>query len=319
MKEEFLISSRRDFIKRLVALPLCLEWGGQLLGATLPVTSNKTGAVIDTHTHFYDPTRPGGVPWPTRSDPVLYRKALPPDFQALPKPRPVCGVIVIEASPLLEDNQWVLDLAAAHPLIIGFIGHLPVGTPEFVHHFERFAANPIFRGIRIGADVMKQDFDRVRSDLARLAEKNLTLDCLCNAAMLPDIVRLAQALPDLRIVIEHVAQVRIDGKAPDSKWEAGLRAVAKQPNVFCKLSGLVDATHRADGTAPRTAAFYRPVLDSLWLSFGPERLIYGSNWPVCERFASYATVQGIIDDYVTPKGSHAIDAIFRLNARRGYF
>lgn len=320
--------SRRDFIKGLFALPLCLEFGRRMMGptdalasveassASLPRTDARS--VIDTHVHFYDPTRPGGVPWPDKSDRILYRKVMPSDYQALPKPRPVAGVIVIEASPWLEDNQWVLDLAASNPLIVGFIGNLPVGTPAFVRHLDRFAANPVFRGIRIGADCLKRNFDMVRADLARLAEKNLTLDCLGDSTMLPDVGRLAQAVPDLRIMIDHVALVRIDGGTPDPGWEAGIKAVARHPNVFCKLSGLAEATGRADGSAPRAMVFYRPVLDLLWSAFGPDRLMYGSNWPVCERFASCATVQGIVEEYVTAKGSTAFDVVFRLTADRAY-
>src|SRR5882757_7999637 len=82
--------------------------------------------VIDTHTHFYDPTRAQGVPWPPREDKLLYRTVLPRDYRALPVPRSVTGTVVVEASPWVEDNQWVLDLAAHDPFIVGLVGGLPV-------------------------------------------------------------------------------------------------------------------------------------------------------------------------------------------------
>ena len=125
-------------------------WASALRAApNQPATGTGGFSLIDTHTHFYDPSRPQGVPWPPREDKLLYRPVLPKDYRALPVPRPVTGTVVVEASPWLEDNQWVLDLAANDPFIVGLVGNLPVGTKEFAGHLKRFAANKLFRGIRI--------------------------------------------------------------------------------------------------------------------------------------------------------------------------
>jgi predicted TIM-barrel fold metal-dependent hydrolase len=106
---------------------------------------------IDAHTHFYDPRRPGGIPWPSKGDTVLYRPVLPDDLWRV-APR-LTGTVVVEASPRLEDNQWILDLAETDQhtdqRIVGCVGHLTPGTPEFASHLTRFAANRLFRGIRI--------------------------------------------------------------------------------------------------------------------------------------------------------------------------
>ena len=106
--------------------------------------------IIDTHTHFYDPTRPEGVPWPNPNDEVLYRRVMPEDYKALAVPEGVTGTVVVEASKWLEDNQWILDLAAAEPFIVGFVGHLEP-TADFKNNLNRFSANPLFRGIRLGS------------------------------------------------------------------------------------------------------------------------------------------------------------------------
>src|SRR5215467_10014461 len=103
--------------------------------------------IIDTHTHFYDPTRAQGVPWPEPGDEVLYRRVLPEDYKRLAVPEGVTGTVVVEASQWLEDNQWILDLAAREPFIVGFVGNLQPGAQDYAASLDRFAANPLFRGI----------------------------------------------------------------------------------------------------------------------------------------------------------------------------
>src|ERR1041385_4920670 len=104
--------------------------------------------IIDTHTHFYDPTRPQGVPWPEPTDELLYRRVLPEDYKALAVPEGVTGTVVVEASQWVEDNDWILGLAAEEPFIVGFVGNLQPGAEGFGENLDRFAANPLFRGIR---------------------------------------------------------------------------------------------------------------------------------------------------------------------------
>ena len=135
--------------------------------------------IIDTHTHFYDPSRPQGVPWPTPDNPLLYRTVLPEHCKALALPAGVTGTVVVEASSWLEDNQWILDLAAQDGFLVGLVGHIDPNRPEFAAELERFAANPLFRGIRCGgrafADITQGLF---LADMALLAAKNLALDVL---------------------------------------------------------------------------------------------------------------------------------------------
>jgi L-fuconolactonase len=109
-------------------------------------------AVIDTHTHFYDPTRADGVPWPTaEEDRLLYRTVLPDDFMAVAGPCGVTGTVIVEASPRYEDNAWVLEQAERHHCIVGLCGSVQPNRPEFAAEIRNLAANPLFRGIRVGA------------------------------------------------------------------------------------------------------------------------------------------------------------------------
>src|SRR5687768_6475890 len=127
--------NRREFLGTMAALAAGC--------AHLPVP----GGILDTHTHFYDPTRPEGVPWPPKDDRFLHRTVLPEEFAAMARPLGVSGTIVVEASSRVEDNQWVLDLARNNPIIKGMVGHLKPGKANFARDLNRFAANPLFCGI----------------------------------------------------------------------------------------------------------------------------------------------------------------------------
>lgn len=287
-------------------------------GRAADATSYPT--VIDTHTHFYDPHRAQGVPWPPKDNRTLYRTILPPDYRALPQPAPVAGTVVVEASPWVEDNQWILDLAGRDPFILGFIGNLPVGTPECGPLLERFARNPILRGLRVQGAALASGLTRKEftNDLAALAERGLVLDVVGTPAMLPDVARLARALPRLTIVIDHLAGVSLAAGTVAEEWRRDLAAVAKCERVVAKVSGLPEATGRTDGSAPREEAAYRPALDVLWELFGADRLVYGSNWPVCELFSDLATVQRLTLAFCARHDAAVMARVMRTNAVRVY-
>lgn len=273
--------------------------------------------MIDTHTHFYDPSRPQGVPWPPRENQLLYRTVLPHDAQALAAPEGVTGTVVVEASAWLEDNQWILDLAAENSFIVGLVGHIDPNRPEFGAELERFAANPLFRGIRCGGryfeDVEQGSF---LADMALLAAKHLQLDVLVRKEHFDGLITLAQRAPDLRIVIDHIAHMPIDGNAITAEWVAHYGRLAAQPNLFMKVSALMEQSTLQP--APADLDFYRPTLDTLWHAFGEDRLIYGSNWPVCERSGSYGQGIAIVKGYFQEKGEAAYQKYFWQNAQAVY-
>ncbi|RKU37153.1 amidohydrolase [Candidatus Poribacteria bacterium] len=273
--------------------------------------------IIDTHTHFYEPSRPEGVPWPNPNDEVLYRTVMPDDYKALAVPEGVTGTVVVEASKWVEDNQWILDLAAEEPFIVGFVGHLEPDDAHFARDLERFAANPLFRGIRIGSGHLRAIGDKtVLGNIEKLAEKNLTLDLLIAPALLSAIPALVEHTPAMHVVINHIAGVQVDGNPPDAAWVNAINEVARYPNIYCKVSGL--AEHTGQIPAPSDPGYYAPTIDVLWDAFGEDRLIYGSNWPVSERFASYATVQQIVNAYFSAKGEAVTAKFFAQNAKTAY-
>jgi L-fuconolactonase len=273
--------------------------------------------IIDTHTHFYDPSRPQGVPWPATDNALLYRTVLPAHWRKLAEPEGVTGTVVVEASSWLEDNQWLLDLADNDPSIVGLVGHIDPNRPEFARELARFARHPRFRGIRCGghhfADVMRGSF---LADMARLASSNLQLDVLVRHEHFQGLITLAQRVPELRIVIDHIGHMPIDGQPVQPVWRDHYRRLADQSNISMKVSALMEQS--IIQPAPADITFYRPTLDVLWESFGEDRLIYGSNWPVSDRSGDYRQGFGIVQAYFAEKGKAAWEQYFWQNAQRVY-
>ena len=273
--------------------------------------------IIDTHTHFYDPNRPQGVPWPPENNKLLYRTVLPEHHKALAVPEGVTGTVVVEASLWLEDNAWILNLAAQDPYIVGLVGHIDPNRPEFGAELARFSAHPLFRGIRCGArsfeDVEQGTF---LADMETLAGLDLELDVLIRQPHLNDLLSLARHLPELRIVVNHIAHMPIDGKAVPSKWIDTYNQIATHPNVWIKVSAVMEQS--TIQPAPADVDFYRPALDALWAAFGEDRVIYGSNWPVCERAGTFKQSIDIVKAYVRGKSQEAWDKYFWQNGKAAY-
>ncbi|WP_397569581.1 amidohydrolase family protein [Schlesneria sp. T3-172] len=276
--------------------------------------------IIDAHTHFYDPSRPEGIPWPSKEDSALYRTVLPPEFRRATAPYGVTGTVIIEASPWVEDNQWLLDLADADPFVAGIVGNLSPGEESFGKLLARFSKNPLYRGIRIGSDLLASGLEKPSflADLRKMNDANLQLDVNGGIESLPLVDRLAKLLPDFRIAINHLANVRIDGKEPPAEWSRGLKDCAAHQNVFLKVSALTEGARTAEHMPPVETDYYRPILETAWKTFGEDRLIYGSDWPVSDRAAPYKVVIQIVKDFFGDKGQTATEKFFAKNATVAY-
>ncbi len=305
-------------MKRRTACKLALggvaaAWTSRV-GATAPTVASR---IVDTHTHFYDPTRPQGVPWPTPGTP-LFRPVYPRDWLALAEPHGIRETVVVEASKWKEDNDWILALAEKEKCIVGFVGNLQPGDTTFPEDLKRLAGNPIFRGIRVSGHSLLDHWEKLEflAGLKRMAELGLSLDVngLADPAV---IARLAERVPALRIVIDHCGNCG-DPQKLKPVWQEGMLACGKQPQVFCKVSGLPEMTATPPGEAPTDTAYYRPVLDHLWTAFGEDRLIFGSNWPVSDKGTSYDGVFKIVSGYFAGRGAEACEKYFWKNSRVAY-
>lgn len=282
--------------------------------------ANAPSTIIDAHAHFYDPSRPGGVPWPPKEDALLYRTVLPAEYRRLTAPLGIRGVIEVEASPLVEDNQWILDLIAREPVIVGTVGDIEPGKPGFGRYLERFHRNDRFLGIRCG-DHWGRNFARGSvqpafvSDLELVAAAGLEMDAVGGPLLLESLVRLTDRIPDLRVVIDHMPYDPPQYPSDLARYKGALREIGKRKQIYCKVSSVL---RRSAAGVSTDVATYRPALDELWDVFGPDRLIYGSNWPVSDRVAPYASVFQVVFDYFTAKGKPAADKYFWQNAKAVY-
>jgi predicted TIM-barrel fold metal-dependent hydrolase len=275
--------------------------------------------IIDTHTHFGEPSCPKEA---------LYRTELPDAYKAVAIPEGVTGTVVTESSVDIEDNQWTLDQADKDPFIVGLIGHLDPFSEAFDRDLDRFAADVRFCGFRLHANCCHQYTgqphqgvdpipERLLKSLTRLVEKDLALDLHGGCEYFDYFAELYRRVDGLRVVINHMGECGpLTTGAPRAEWVAGIRRIASLPNAYCKVSALVQMAVQIP--APADPAFYHQVTDVVWNAFGAERLIYASNWPQIERVSDFATEHRIVACYFSEKGADAERKFFWKNAKRVY-
>jgi L-fuconolactonase len=260
---------------------------------------------IDTHIHLYDTTRPKGVPWPPKDDTVLYKPFLRKDFNRAAKPAGVTGVVIVEASNRPEDNQWVLDHVKDDKFYIALVGNLDMTAADFSAQLDELRKDKRVVGLRLRpAPKWDSNNRNLIASAKAMAERNLTLDVLIGTVSVADCDYIARQVPELTIVANHALGYKVDGGPPRAKWAAQATSLAKNPNVYCKISGLYQRCIKQP--ASRDINHYKTVLDFLYKQFGPKRLIYGSNWPCTVRSGDYASFVTLVDSYFAPKTSEVL-------------
>jgi len=240
---------------------------------------------IDAHHHFWR-YNPAEYDWIDASMSRLQRDFLPYDLRAEAAAAGIGGVVSVQARQTIGETAWLLDLARDDDLIKGVVGWVPLISPTVRDNLARFAAEPKFRGVRHVLQGEADDSYMLGADfnagVRALAEFGLVYDILILERQLAPAIELVDRHPAQIFVLDHVAKPRIkDGIF--EPWNRQIRELAKRPNVFCKLSGMVT---EADWTAWREEQL-RPYFDTVWDAFGAQRLMFGSDWPVCLVAASY--------------------------------
>ncbi len=294
--------------------------------ASLPIAEaaaySYTGPIIDCHVHFFDISRPQGVPWPEKTDKVLYKTALPDRYKKIAVPLGIVGAIEVEASPWLEDNQWVLDIVAKEPIVVGTVGDLEPDKPDFRKQLDRFHKNPLFRGLRYG-NIWDRDLSAMVSKpefiagLKVLADADMSLDSANpDPKLINGLLRLSDKVPNLRIVVDHLPRLeKPTAPAALKAYENDLHELGKRKQVFVKVSGVV---RRVNGKVPEDPAFYKTNIDELWDIFGEDRLIYGSDWPNSDQWAEYPVELKIVRAWFSGKGKAAAEKYFYRNSMAAY-
>lgn len=240
--------------------------------------------IIDAHQHFWDIAR-GDYGWMDDDVAPIRRTIMPGDLAPLTEAAGVAGTVLVQAAPSLAETRFLLDLARRTPLVRGVVGWIDL-TGDVEGQLAA-VADPALRGIRpMLQDIAQTDWimrPAVMDGLRRVAAAGLRLDALITPRHLPVIERLAAALPQLPIVVDHCAKPVFEGRDPGAAWRDGVSALAAHPQVCCKLSGLANAFGPG-----WSAATLRPVFDHVLAAFGADRLMWGSDWPVLELAGDYA-------------------------------
>ena len=320
--------SRRNFIRGASGLTAYLQIGSSFsslnvaAGALHNAKDFPTPPVIDTHIHLYDPKRPGGIPWPEKTNSILYRPSLPPRYRRISEPFGIVGAVAIECSPRNTDNEWLLRMARNNNLIVGIIGDLDPSLPEFSQQLDRLREDPLFFGIRYGNLWGRDLKSRLKEasfvdNLKLLARHQLLLESANpDTALIASLLQLTALVPNLQIILDHLPQA-VPSKEPLARetYLSDLRALSQRANVFVKGS---EVLRRIDGTVPIDLSNYRAWLDEIWDIFGEDRLIFGSDWPNSDQMATFADTFNIIQKYLLLRGSTAAEKFFWRNSIQAY-
>lgn len=246
---------------------------------------------IDAHQHYwrFDPARDT---WITPDMRVLQRDFLPTDAMPFLAAAGMDGVVAVQASQSEAETDFLLSLAAEHAVISGVVGWVDLRAPDLAARLARWEGNSRLKGFRHIAQGEPDDFlarPDVVSGIQHLGEAGFTYDILVYPRQLAAAESLVARCPGVRFVLDHCAKPAI-ASGEIAEWRAGLTALARHRNVSCKLSGLVTEAHWHSWRTEQLD----PYLDAATEAFGTERLMFGSDWPVCLLAAEYAAAVAVI-------------------------
>jgi len=273
--------------------------------------------VIDTHQHFWDLSR-FDYPWMNGPELApLRRDYLPADLEPLLAPAGVHRSVFVQARHDVEESRWVLGLSERHDFLAGVVGWVDLASDACEEQLAELRRHAAFVGVRHITHDEPDDDWIVREEVLRglkLLERNgVPFDLLFRPRHLRHVPTLARRLPDLPLVLDHLAkppirEARLDG------WREDLEAAARFPNLHCKLSGMVTEADWKSWTPADLAPYVRVAFEA----FGPERLMFGSDWPVSNLCGSYGQVVDALREALGDVGDEARAQIFGGTARRFY-
>ncbi|MDG0813317.1 amidohydrolase family protein [Cohnella rhizosphaerae] len=248
---------------------------------------------IDAHQHYWKIDR-GDYGWLTPDIPVLHKDFLPDDLKPRLDAHRLDGSVVVQAAPTPEETDYLLALAARDESIKGVVGYLDLADDRHAEHYERFVRHPKFVGFRLmiqdmpdaGVILAPSYIEALRS----YAQRGAAVDLLVKSDQLEPLIELVEQVPGLRGVIDHIAKPRI-AEGLMTPWDRQIAQLASHPNLYCKLSGMVTEADHADWKAEQFIPYVRHALDC----FGPDRVMFGSDWPVCLLAAGYDEVVDVLE------------------------
>lgn len=271
---------------------------------------------IDAHHHFWRYT-PAEYGWIDDAMRAIRRDFLPEHLAAELAAARVDGAISVQARQSLAETEWLLELAARHDFLRGVVGWVELVSPSVGAQLERFAAQPKFCAVRHVVQgepddrfLLRDDFNRGIRELRRF---NLVYDLLIYARHLPVALEFVDRHPEQVFVLDHLAKPRIrDGEI--EPWRAQLRELARRPHVYCKVSGMVTEAEYATWTEAQLRPYFEAALEA----FGPRRLMFGSDWPVCLVACGYVRWREIVTRWVAELSAEEQARILGGTAREAY-
>tara|TARA_B100001175_G_scaffold218806_1_gene186139 strand:+ start:4016 stop:4840 length:825 start_codon:yes stop_codon:yes gene_type:complete len=271
--------------------------------------------IIDSHQHFwnYDPIKDA---WIDDSMEVIRRDFLPKDLKPLLDENAIDGCIAVQADQSENETDFLLSCAQKNKFIKGVIGWLDLTSDNLESRLNHYIKNPLFKGLRHIVQAEKDDYllrEDVQKGISKLANYNLTYDILIFPSQLNAAIELVKKFPKQQFVLDHIAKPHISNSM-DELWRSNIIELSKNQNVSCKLSGLVTETNNYTFND----IDFNPYLDIIFQSFGPKRILFGSDWPVCLLAANYKKVYDLIFDYLDNHSTEIKTQIFGLNAIKIY-
>ncbi|MEK4357592.1 amidohydrolase family protein [Paenibacillus sp. FSL M7-1455] len=272
---------------------------------------------IDAHQHFWKIDR-NDYGWITPEYPVLFRDYLPSDLEPHLQKHGISKTVLVQAAPTIEETEFILGLSENADFVAGVVGWLDLDDPFFMEQYLRFCKHPKFIGFRVMIQDM-EDPNKILSPayleaLSYFAEEAVPVDLLVLSHQLPQLVRLLERIPHLRGVVDHLAKPPIASGGMEP-WRSHMAEMARYPNIYCKLSGMVTEANRREWKMEDFTAYVHETLDL----FGPERVMFGSDWPVCLLAATYDEVVDVLRQALQDRlPAEAIEAVFGANAARFY-
>ncbi len=268
---------------------------------------------VDSHVHFwkYHPVKDA---WITDDMAIIQRDFLPPDFAEATSNNAITGCIAVQADQSLEENNFLLDLADNDPAVKGVVGWLDLRDVNLASKLEAYA--PKFCGVRHIVQAEKAGFMLEKSfqrGVSLLHQFGLTYDLLVYEHQLAEAIELLNSLPEQKIVLDHIGKPAIREQSIDN-WRKHIVELSKREYLYCKVSGMVT---EADWSEWKYADIV-PYLDVVMATFGPDRLMYGSDWPVCQLAAPYKEVLELVEKYIASLSENEQHKIMGANALRFY-
>ena len=270
---------------------------------------------IDSHQHFWN-YRSDQYPW-IQADWPIRKDFLPGDLKPLLDAAGLEGSIAVQARQTIEESRWLLQLTDANPFIKGVVGWVDLRSTDVERQLSELSRHPKFVGVRhVVQDEPDDDFmlgEAFQQGIGKLKPFGLTFDLLVFPKQLPAAIRLVEAFPEQSFVLDHIAKPSIKTGTMEP-WRERIQRLATFPNCWCKVSGMVTEANWRDWKPDN----FKPYLDVVFESFGMDRLMFGSDWPVCLLAGTYEQVHGLINDYTHGRDAAAQARFFGGNAARFY-